>query len=75
MASGNQAGFSLDARIAGDSRPVLTLGLCELRAQDDALAVAAGLRSGALSVRISESRPRGGVNGMPDVGEGGRLAR
>ncbi|MCG6114347.1 MAG: HIT family protein [Mesorhizobium sp.] len=36
MAPGNQAGFSLDARIAGDSRPVVTLGLCELRVQDDA---------------------------------------
>lgn len=36
MAPGTAAGFSLDARIKGDSRPVLTLGLCELRVQDDA---------------------------------------
>jgi len=36
MAPGNAAGYSLDARIAGDSRPVVTLGLCELRVQDDA---------------------------------------
>lgn len=35
MLPGTAPGFSLDPRIEGDSRPVMWLGLCELRVQDD----------------------------------------
>lgn len=35
MLPGKEAGFALDARLEGESRPVLWLGLCELRLRND----------------------------------------
>jgi diadenosine tetraphosphate (Ap4A) HIT family hydrolase len=35
MLPGTAPGFSLDPRIESDSKPVMWLGLCELRVQDD----------------------------------------
>jgi diadenosine tetraphosphate (Ap4A) HIT family hydrolase len=35
MVAGLKPGFSLDARLEGDSEPVMWLGLCELRVMND----------------------------------------